>query len=245
MIAITTEDVEGGKQSQVTISCLPNHLAEAAFVGEPCATKNEAMETACGVALEAIMGDPELKALHDANSAGDFVSGDFRYDGRQNKFKPAESWHTKKTRQEMPPGGSLQNQNREGGVLSPKGALQEAVQQIVRPTTGNLTKDMVQYVTSRVQGGFQVHATIPSLPNSMAQDAFAGEVCSTEKQAINSAASVALEAVMADPELKELHDRVREPKLGKDGQPLPTRKEWKQMKREQKAQEAQEITQAL
>lgn len=103
-----------------------------------------------------------------------------------------------------------------------------------------MTKDFVKYSTTNVEGGKQSTVSIDRLPNYLADMTWAGEVCSSEKLSINSAAAVALEAIMNDPELKELYDAVKPPKLGPHGEPLKTKRELKDMRRGRNTQDAEQ-----
>eukprot|EP00746_Dinoflagellata_sp_MGD_P003583 gnl/MRDRNA2_/MRDRNA2_106946_c0_seq1.p1 gnl/MRDRNA2_/MRDRNA2_106946_c0~~gnl/MRDRNA2_/MRDRNA2_106946_c0_seq1.p1 ORF type:complete len:338 (-),score=90.62 gnl/MRDRNA2_/MRDRNA2_106946_c0_seq1:37-951(-) len=214
-IAYSTKNVIGGKQSQVKISCLPNYMADHCFAGHPCPTENESIESAAEVALQVIMEDAELKELHDRQAN----------DG-------AEGQSSKKRKREKYSGE---------GTLENKARLNAAVAKITKPTAGTMTRGMVKYATHNVAGGKQTEVRIESLPNAMAEQVFVGDVFSSEKLAMNSAAGIAYDAIMDDEELKELHDQVKPPKLGDDGEPLPSRNALKkQLKKEAKQAKEEE-----
>eukprot|EP00746_Dinoflagellata_sp_MGD_P163817 gnl/MRDRNA2_/MRDRNA2_92058_c0_seq1.p1 gnl/MRDRNA2_/MRDRNA2_92058_c0~~gnl/MRDRNA2_/MRDRNA2_92058_c0_seq1.p1 ORF type:complete len:412 (+),score=87.55 gnl/MRDRNA2_/MRDRNA2_92058_c0_seq1:107-1342(+) len=57
--------VEGGYQSKVTCNCLPDKWSVTVFAGEVCDYEKAANESAAAIAVQAILGDPELKASYD------------------------------------------------------------------------------------------------------------------------------------------------------------------------------------
>lgn len=74
-IVYSTQQVEGGHQSEVSAPFLPGDTADMNFVGEVCATAKEAEQTAAGIALETILADGELMALHDTPSEKKMAKG--------------------------------------------------------------------------------------------------------------------------------------------------------------------------
>eukprot|EP00746_Dinoflagellata_sp_MGD_P143582 gnl/MRDRNA2_/MRDRNA2_76392_c0_seq2.p1 gnl/MRDRNA2_/MRDRNA2_76392_c0~~gnl/MRDRNA2_/MRDRNA2_76392_c0_seq2.p1 ORF type:complete len:337 (+),score=85.65 gnl/MRDRNA2_/MRDRNA2_76392_c0_seq2:102-1112(+) len=86
----------------------------------------------------------------------------------------------------------------------------------------SLKKGDIAYTTEDVEGGKLAQVHIPCLPMFGDAPVF-GDVSPTEKLAIDSAACMALDAINADPELKEILDKGRPAKIGEDGLPLPKR----------------------
>lgn len=200
-IQYKTTEVVGGFQAQVFIDCLA--AGEVSYAGEVCETEREAQENVAGVAFEAIMSDDTLKQpLSHAMKAG------------VDKLPRPPRQSPPDQPREYPPG--------KGPRLANKMLLNNAVQKIC--SANKSVSEHISYVTTEVQGGLQTQVSISCLPNHMADSAFAGEVRDTEKEAINSAAGVALETLMADPELREIHDRPRPVKLAADGLPLDKKK---------------------
>lgn len=189
-ITYTTNEVAGGWQSQVVITALPNTMKDWNFVGHPSPTEKAAIESASTVALESIMGDQELKELHDrAKRPRVQAIGD---DG-------------------MP----LPKISRGGGDDTPKAHLNNAILKIIsgRPEGGSLKKGEISYITKNLgPGQYQSQVIISCLPNHFANVPFAGEVCPSEKDSIHSAAQITLDAIMSDAQLKDLHDRAKEPR---------------------------------
>lgn len=104
------------------------------------------------------------------------------------------------------------------GEEPPKALLNNVMLKIVagRPEGGSLKKGEIAYnTTTLAPGQMQSQVIMSCLPNHLATVPFAGEVCSNERDAVNSAAAIALQNIMADPELKALHDRETPPRLAK------------------------------
>merc|ERR1712224_1042872 len=64
----------------------------------------------------------------------------------------------------------------------------------------------IDYKAQEVEGGWQAQLVVHCLPNAMRSAVFAGPVCNSEKEAIHGAATIGLQSIMADPQLKSLHD---------------------------------------
>jgi hypothetical protein len=58
--------VEGGYQATVTMPKLPNEWGQQVWAGEVCGKKQDAEQSAAGIALEALRSDPQLMAAHNA-----------------------------------------------------------------------------------------------------------------------------------------------------------------------------------
>jgi len=64
----------------------------------------------------------------------------------------------------------------------------------------------VEFTTTEVDGGFQADLRIHCLPTDMRTTVFAGPLCASSREAVHGVSSIAYEAIMADPVLKEMHD---------------------------------------
>jgi len=82
--------------------------------------------------------------------------------------------------------------------LTPKSELNSMAMKIMRTGT---EKNQVVYETHQVVGGFQATVKLPGLPGEWGQQIWAGEVSSQRKDAEQSAASMALEAIVKDTQL--------------------------------------------
>lgn len=200
-IEYSCQEVMNGaaRQAQVIVKCLPNSLAGQPFVGKPCPTEKEAIESAATMAMETILGDPELKELHDRE----------KQPRKRDRGKESNDGvpTPKNPRTEQAAGG------RGGGIESNKALLNNAVLKMIagRPE-GGLKKGEIEYTTTGVGNNQkQTKVAISCLPDkSMASICWSGETCATEKEAVNSAAAVALEAIMSNASLKALHDRPKD-----------------------------------
>eukprot|EP00746_Dinoflagellata_sp_MGD_P131225 gnl/MRDRNA2_/MRDRNA2_65032_c0_seq1.p1 gnl/MRDRNA2_/MRDRNA2_65032_c0~~gnl/MRDRNA2_/MRDRNA2_65032_c0_seq1.p1 ORF type:complete len:555 (+),score=130.75 gnl/MRDRNA2_/MRDRNA2_65032_c0_seq1:181-1845(+) len=239
-IQYTTNPLADGTfQSQVVLPYLPKTSTEdyssVAFVGEPCTDPSAAEGNAANQALQKIMADPELVELHDkvnpnkkerikkppgetsatenegADSAASEVPAAIDPESTmfpQESFKGGGKGKGKKERVKIDrgPGGEI------------KALLNSAVLKIT--SIAQPTKDLIKYTTTDLgEGMMQSQVVISALPNELADVAFVGEVCTSETAAVDSAASQALQTIMADETLRQLHDRERPKKLLKSDQP--------------------------
>merc|ERR1712216_577588 len=110
---------------------------------------------------------------------------------------------------------SKANDQGSGGDDSGKALLNNAVLKIMAACgDGTVKKGQILYSTMEVENNQkQTTVTISCLPNSLATTPIAGHVCDKERDAVNIAATVALEAIFSDKQLKELHDRKRPPRV--------------------------------
>jgi len=179
------------KQATVSIVCLDNPSVGTDFVGETAASQSDAIENAAQVALDSIMGDPELRSQHDGAKAG-----------RNSTKRPAPQGGAPLKKS---PGlqGAKEASKRQQGGAKPKQDLNNAVLRIINPN--RLLKGDIEYSTQAVFGGHQSTVNIGCLPNG--PQSIAGECCPTEMAAMESAAHMALDSIMGDSELKGLHDR--------------------------------------
>lgn len=208
-IVYQTEQVQGGLQSQVTISVLPNHMANMLFAGEVCPTEKEAVDSAAMMALQSIMADPELKALYDAEKAPKIGADGLPKPTKEERKRKREEEgiaEVAATAAQTPKAPGVASKKPQKGVplvQTNKVELNNAVLKIV---PRDAKKEDIVYSTQEVQGGFQAEVIVNVLPNDMKSNSFVGEVCLTEQEAEQNCAAVALAAILADPELKALHD---------------------------------------
>eukprot|EP00746_Dinoflagellata_sp_MGD_P125904 gnl/MRDRNA2_/MRDRNA2_60793_c0_seq1.p1 gnl/MRDRNA2_/MRDRNA2_60793_c0~~gnl/MRDRNA2_/MRDRNA2_60793_c0_seq1.p1 ORF type:complete len:468 (-),score=98.21 gnl/MRDRNA2_/MRDRNA2_60793_c0_seq1:113-1516(-) len=95
----------------------------------------------------------------------------------------------------------------------------------------NVTKQELLYETKKVQGGFQSEVTVSCFSEMWGVRTFVGGVAPSEKQAEHSVAGVALDAILANPELKAEHE-----KKGKNVETNARRKYKKEAKGEGKVE---------
>eukprot|EP00746_Dinoflagellata_sp_MGD_P167467 gnl/MRDRNA2_/MRDRNA2_98110_c0_seq1.p1 gnl/MRDRNA2_/MRDRNA2_98110_c0~~gnl/MRDRNA2_/MRDRNA2_98110_c0_seq1.p1 ORF type:complete len:309 (+),score=96.42 gnl/MRDRNA2_/MRDRNA2_98110_c0_seq1:75-1001(+) len=211
-IVYTNSEVEDGgqimHQSEIKITKLPYPMNENSFTGHPKPTQSEAMASAAAVALESILEDPTCKELHEKKKERKRKEPELDENGEPVK---------KKQKTERVPG----EEKPKGPEQTAKSFLHNAVMKIIaKPDETkicNLKKEHIVYKITEVDGGQKrAEVTVSCLPNSMANASFTGEPCSKEKDAINSAAEIALENILKNDELKALHDRPKKPKPEKE-----------------------------
>lgn len=88
--------------------------------------------------------------------------------------------------------------------------LNNTIQKIIKR---NLTKGEVAYKIEKVDGGYVATVTTPKMSDAYDQKEHSGEMKDTEVEAKESAATVAVADILADEELKTIHDT---PKPEKD-----------------------------
>merc|ERR1719356_1367461 len=99
--------------------------------------------------------------------------------------------------------------------LTAKSDLQSTCSKILRRVMG---KGEVQYETHQVVGGFQTTVKMPGMPGEWGQQIWAGEVSAKKQESEQSAATMALEAIRADPSLMAQHNAPPKPKNWSPGQ---------------------------
>eukprot|EP00746_Dinoflagellata_sp_MGD_P125565 gnl/MRDRNA2_/MRDRNA2_60335_c0_seq1.p1 gnl/MRDRNA2_/MRDRNA2_60335_c0~~gnl/MRDRNA2_/MRDRNA2_60335_c0_seq1.p1 ORF type:complete len:695 (-),score=179.73 gnl/MRDRNA2_/MRDRNA2_60335_c0_seq1:330-2105(-) len=196
-IVYTTAQVQGGYQSTVKCPCLPTPLAEAEFAGEVCEIERDSEHSAAGIALTALMDDPEIQELHDK-----WQSKEARL-GKEPELGPDGEPLPKRQKKGKAEGEKKGDAGDHSSDYTPKQLLNNCIIKIV---PRSIRRGEIEYKTQQVEGGWQATLTMHCLPNALRESSFAGIVCETEKEAIHSAASIGMEAVMADDELKEMHD---------------------------------------
>lgn len=204
-----THEAIGGFQSLVTLKPLPGDWANTPIAGEILPTQAEAEESAAKFAIEALQVDESIleaiKVTKGMGGSDDECSG--------NKGATTSSV---------------------GGYVETKKLLLNNY--ILKVVPRALKKGDIDYKTMRVEGGYQATVQCYCLrqcdpPSPLAEAKFAGEVCASERDAVHSAAGMALEAIKVDPDIAGAYaawlsreERLgMEPKLGADGQPLPKR----------------------
>jgi len=85
-------------------------------------------------------------------------------------------------------------------AITPKTKLNSLCMKIAKRY---LQKGETMYESLRVTGGYQATVKLGALPGEWADRCWAGEVCSTKQKAEQSAAEIALNQILADPELSE------------------------------------------
>lgn len=171
-VAYLVKEVVGGYQAQVEIPPLTTTTAAQTIASEVMNSVLEARENAAKLALQTILGDPQLKAIHD----------------------------TPKPEKPRPP----QTTPYDPDAPRHKSKLQISVLKIFR---GNLGKDDISYETEKSGSGFVSSVTCKVLPGKMGQKKWTGEVSTDENLAEQSAAEVALKAIMANRQLMAIHDK--------------------------------------
>lgn len=175
-ISYNVEKLASGFQASVEIPKMSETFSETVFVGDAKENQQEAKESAASTAINSILSDPDLKAIHDAP--------------KPEKEKP-------------PPSDGPGDKHK----------LRNAVLKICR--TGSMKKeDMVWDTVTHEDGGYISTVTCPCLPGKWGRMKIKGNVCPDENLAEHSAAEVAYEKLMADPEMSSLHDRTGPTKRG-------------------------------
>lgn len=188
-IAFTTNEVQGGYQSQVQVSALPNEKAKWNFVGHPAATEKESIESAAAVALQTIMEDSELKVLHDTPKPERLGE-----DGL-----PLPNSKRQKTEAIVDAGAPPLPGGRHNTDTF-KAILNNAVLKFVAGR--NMRREEIMYTTTDLGNGqkqSQLLVAAPEVGPAICNIPFAGEVCGSEKDAINSAAEQMLKMMLNDP----------------------------------------------
>jgi len=185
-----TANVGGGFQSTVTI----NALGGDQFVGEPAPTSKEAEKAAAVQVLAHYEAEiAELSSLPKAKKQK--TSGGF--EGGAGVVAPPEPV----VPAPVAMGGMVAAQAgvSAGNATSAKSELNTCCMKILRRV---MQKGEIVYDTAKVQEGHQCTVSVPCLPGEYAGVGFTGEVCANAKDAEQSAASYAVEAITADPELQ-------------------------------------------
>eukprot|EP00746_Dinoflagellata_sp_MGD_P009745 gnl/MRDRNA2_/MRDRNA2_119920_c0_seq1.p1 gnl/MRDRNA2_/MRDRNA2_119920_c0~~gnl/MRDRNA2_/MRDRNA2_119920_c0_seq1.p1 ORF type:complete len:219 (+),score=52.45 gnl/MRDRNA2_/MRDRNA2_119920_c0_seq1:135-791(+) len=157
----------GGVRASVTTPAMSRTYGQKVHTGDIKTTHADAKESAASTALQSILSNRELLAIHD---------------------EP-------KLVRDVPP--SDPNGPRE------KHKLRNTILKIIRT---NLKKEDMVWTTTRQGRGFVSVVTLPCLPGNWKTKKWTGAVCNDENTAEHSAAGVALEKIMADAELRSLHD---------------------------------------
>lgn len=117
-------------------------------------------------------------------------------DPQKNRRKIQQSL----TPQELAAKKAKQLEAGENPAITPKTKLNSLCIKIAKRY---LQKGETVYESLKVTGGYQATVKLVALPGEWAGRCWAGEVCSTKQKAEQSAAGIALNQILADPELSE------------------------------------------
>jgi len=163
-------------QSIVKLNCFVGQE----YAGHLCSSAKEAEKSAAQQALLANPGAPEILA----------TASDRDKNRRKNQtLTPAELAEKRAKRAEL---------GEDNAAITPKTKLNSLCMQIAKRY---LQKGETLYESLKVAGGFQATVKLAALPGDWGGRCWAGEVCQSKQKAEQSAASIALGQLQADPEL--------------------------------------------
>lgn len=116
------------------------------------------------------------------------------------------------TPQQLAEKKAKQAEEGENPAITPKTKLNSLCMKIAKRY---LQKGETVYTCHKVAGGYQATVKLVALPGDWAGRCWAGEVCSTKQKAEQSAAGIALEQILADPELSAEAERPKGKGRGK------------------------------
>jgi len=164
-------------QSIVKLNCFSGQE----YAGHLCMSSKEAEKSAAHQALLAYASTIQALGPKEEQKKGRKV---------QQPLTPAELAEKK----------AKQAEAGENPAITPKTKLNSVCMKIAKRC---LQKAETVYESLRVTGGYQATVKLGALPGEWAVRCWAGEVCSTKQKAEQSAAEIALEQILADPELSE------------------------------------------
>jgi len=209
-----------GFQTTLAIPNLPGEWANLAWAGEARSNQKDAEESAATYAMEALQADPSMAQVMSLPAgAGKKSASTFGEVGRMSantigeavEIVQAMNPNKRKAADSIDATGVAVNAAMNNRVL-----LNTSLMKILRRP---VTKEDVVKTTIKTALGHQCTISIPALPAEWSGLAWAGEAAPNSKDAEESAATYALEALSADPSFAMLLQAPKAPaKKGKFAQ---------------------------
>jgi len=119
---------------------------------------------------------------------------------KEDAAKTRRTKQTQLTPAELAAKRAKQAEAGDNPAITPKTKLNSLCMKIAKRY---LQKGETVYDSQKVSGGYQATVKLVALPGEWAGRCWAGEVCSTKQKAEQSAANIALEQILSDPEMSE------------------------------------------